>query len=223
MEPNVECSYLGGHFVIVESQESIEEGCFGTSLDSTRRKEAHRRGPVDKRLLSLSEKLSLDSSKPYLFLSLCEAFFLLHRSKRVVIRDDRSNGIGLMDVNSTWSTFREAYEKSIINTDFAIEYCVYEYFRSIGWIVKSGENYGANFLLYRKGPSSDHAQYAVILILDKKQPSWNTLISYHRVTQSVCKDLLLVYVREPSDLSEPAACISDMRLSFRVFVRHPIS
>lgn len=43
-------------------------------------------------------------------------------------------------------------------TNFADEYKVYRFFRLNGWVVKSGLNYGTDFILYQSSPEEEHAQ-----------------------------------------------------------------
>lgn len=47
--------------------------------------------------------------------------------------------------------------------EFAVLYAVYHYYRSIGWVVKTGHLFGTDYVLYRKGPSHRHSDYAVIV------------------------------------------------------------
>lgn len=48
--------------------------------------------------------------------------------------------------------------------DKKIKYKTYEVLRDAGWIVRSGLNYGTDFVLYQTSPDSEHAEYAVVAI-----------------------------------------------------------
>ena len=50
------------------------------------------------------------------------------------------------------------------NNPFIVRYVVYHYYRSQGWIVKDGLNYGTDFLLYKKGMVFGHSHYAVKVV-----------------------------------------------------------
>ncbi len=39
------------------------------------------------------------------------------------------------------------------------QYIVFERLRDSGWIVRSGLNYGTDFVLYRTSPETEHAEY----------------------------------------------------------------
>lgn len=53
---------------------------------------------------------------------------------------------------------------------FLLSYVAYHYFRSLGWVVKSGTKFCVDFLLYKKGPVFSHAEcvatdrFAVLVI-----------------------------------------------------------
>lgn len=43
-------------------------------------------------------------------------------------------------------------------------YKTYELLRDGGWVVRSGLNYGTDFVLYRSTPDTEHAEFAVVAI-----------------------------------------------------------
>ncbi|EFN88436.1 tRNA-splicing endonuclease subunit Sen2 [Harpegnathos saltator] len=99
----------------------------------------------------------------------------------------------LIDINNAWLYFCK--EK----TDFLQKYVVYHYYRSKGWIVKSGIKYGGDFLIYKEGPPFYHASYIVIvevvdadsLIVDSATSSrsvtWNSLFGLERLSETAAK------------------------------------
>lgn len=215
--------YSSGQFVLVYGQDSLEKlkrlGHFGEDFEKAKRKEYNRRGPLDRQLTDL---IPDTQDEPVSILTMHEAFFLTHALGCLSLHSEGREVSGLI---SCWSLFRNYYLRSNLKLDFAVEYGVYHYFRSRGWIVKSGTNYGANFLLYKEGPSIDHAQYAVNIICEDhgtcaESNRWNSLLTFHRVIQSVCKELLLVFVVVPnksnSTFEEPSI-ISKMKLETRIF------
>lgn len=42
---------------------------------------------------------------------------------------------------------------------FIVNYVVYHHYRSLGWTVKSGVKFCVDYLLYKRGPVFDHAEY----------------------------------------------------------------
>jgi tRNA-splicing endonuclease subunit Sen2 len=43
---------------------------------------------------------------------------------------------------------------------FLVNYVVYHHYRSLGWVVKSGIKFCVDYLLYKRGPVFNHAEYA---------------------------------------------------------------
>lgn len=215
--------YSSGQFVLVYGQDSHDKlkliGCFGEDLAKAKRKEYNRRGPLDRQLTDLD----LDTqTEPVIVLTLHEAFFLAYALGCFSLH---FGGKETFDLKFCWNLFRDYHIHSNLQLDFAVEYGVYHYFRTRGWIVKSGTNYGVNFLLYKEGPSIDHARYAIIIInvnkdLSVKSNRWNSILTYHRVVQSVCKELLLVFVVTPDETEftfEKPSSIKKLKLTTRIF------
>lgn len=158
-------------------------------------------------------------------LTLHEAFFLLHALGCLSI-EYQTKKIGIEDC---WKVFRKYHATFNIKTDFAIEYSVYLYFRSRGWIVKTGENYGTNFLLYTDGLVINHAKYAVLIMPEQDHTfeslfSYESLMTFYRVIQSVSKELLLVRVKnaEGSEANfDEVTSISNLRITTQIFNSQP--
>ncbi|KAJ2455271.1 tRNA splicing endonuclease subunit sen2 [Coemansia sp. RSA 2424] len=106
--------------------------------------------------------------------------------------------------------------------DFALKYAAYYYYRSKGWVVRSGLKFGSDFLLYSKGPAQSHAQYSVLVrrsdsyesvdiageegeLPRATSHSWQFMFSLSRITSQVRKTLVLCYVDPPEVDPELAA------------------
>lgn len=212
--------YALGRYVIVHGKTPRNElrllGCFGSDLENVKRKEDNRQGLLDRQLLAMNPDVS-DAT----VLTLHEAFFLTYALGCLDILSGESS---IMSLNSCWSAFRNYHLKSN-EIEFAIEYAVYHFLRSRGWIVKMGDNYGTNFLLYKEGPSVDHAKYAALIIHERNSTQstphkWESLLTFHRVIQSVSKDLLLVYVMapdKPETIFDSPNCITNMKITTKIF------
>lgn len=214
--------YLSGQYVIVHGEQQREElrllGCFGRDLESIMRKEDTRRGPEDRRALDILTKTRLTTTADettLTILALHEAYYLNYclGCLHLVTADEKP-----IDLDVSWNLFRKYHQTSNIKLDFAIEFGVYHFFRSRGWVVKAGDNYGTNFLLYKEGPSVDHSHYAVHIVRanDHTGPTWQSLLTYHRVIQSVSKELLLVSIEKPDSLElDKPSVIKNMKLNIR--------
>lgn len=214
-------TYSSGQYVVVSTEESQEKlailGFFGTSAEHATRKGTDKRGPVD--CLLANFKHDSDSGSTTL-LTLHEAYFLAYGLGCLSIS---SQNLEKLSLQTCWGQFRESYKGLNVQLDFAIEYGVYHYFRSRGWIVKSGENYGTNFLLYRDKPSVEHSKYAVLIMSENegiKPYDWQSLLTFQRVIQSVGKELLLVFIENPSVVSDDPRCIERIKIACTIFRSH---
>ncbi|XP_018600054.1 tRNA-splicing endonuclease subunit Sen2 isoform X4 [Scleropages formosus] len=135
----------------------------------------------------------------YLQLSPEEAFFLVYALGCLSIYYNEEP----LTIANLWEMFCSA------QPNFDTTYAAYHYFRSKGWVPKTGVKYGTDFLLYRKGPPFYHASYSVVV--EKVDGSfrgatlrpftWRSLAALNRITGNVSKELMLCYVISPPDLS----------------------
>uniref|UniRef100_UPI00398E9C82 tRNA-splicing endonuclease subunit Sen2 isoform X2 n=1 Tax=Pristiophorus japonicus TaxID=55135 RepID=UPI00398E9C82 len=99
---------------------------------------------------------------------------------------------------------------STIQPGFKTNYMGYHYFRSKGWVPKTGLKYGTDLLLYRKGPPFYHASYSVVVEMvddscqgSQRRPfTWRSLAGLNRTTTNVSKELLLCYLIRPSNMTD---------------------
>lgn len=78
--------------------------------------------------------------------------------------------------------------------------------RGKGWIVQSGLNYGADFLLYERGPEEEHAPYAVVVRAARRDAHgsglcWREGLALNRVAATARKHLVVAFV--PADGRPP--------------------
>ncbi|KAJ2159249.1 tRNA splicing endonuclease subunit sen2 [Coemansia sp. RSA 552] len=91
---------------------------------------------------------------------------------------------------------------------FEQKYAAYYYYRSRGWVVRSGLKYGADFLLYGKGgPSAAHSAYAVVVRRAEEDgglaASSPYMLALSRINTQARKKLILCYVRAPQNQRPP--------------------
>lgn len=136
----------------------------------------------------------------YLQLSLEEAFFLVYALGCLSIYYEKEP----LTIVKLWKVF------TIVQPTFRTTYMAYHYFRSKGWVPKTGLKYGTDLLLYRKGPPFYHASYSVIIELvddhfegSLRRPfSWKSLAALSRVSVNVSKELMLCYLIKPSTMTD---------------------
>lgn len=136
----------------------------------------------------------------YLQLSYEEAFFLVYALGCLSIYYNEEP----LSVAQLWTMFRS------LQPNFCFSYTAYHYYRSKGWVPKSGVKYGTDFMLYRKGPPFYHASYSVVVdTVDECFSgsslcpfSWRSLATLSRTTGNVSKELMLCFIITPSDVTE---------------------
>ena len=159
------------------------------------------------------------SDKEYLQLSGEEALYLNHE-------------VGCLQVTSPvqatkayssaelWSVFKAH------NPHFVELYVAYCYYRRKGWVPKSGLKYGVQYVLYRGSPEVYHSSYGVLVRPCEVGSGdctpglrWRDVIAASRVSESVCKELVVCYVAKvaPSGTVEEASLdFSDCARTFDV-------
>ncbi|KAL1731146.1 hypothetical protein EV714DRAFT_283643 [Schizophyllum commune] len=183
---------------------------------------------------------STDADEPiedveHLQLTLQEAFFLAYALDCLTVYDaDTDTALTLQDL---WLACQHAHMPHIqrsISSDlhsisstlspdnpFLINYAVYHHYRSLGWVVRGGIKFCADFLLYKKGPVFTHAEFALAVIPSYEAPeertlnpedgapyTWTWLSTINRVNAQVMKTLVLVYVTIPARERLPADALS---------------
>lgn len=123
----------------------------------------------------------------YLHLHPCEAVFL-------------SLGLGVLDITDLGSNL-DALPLFFTNLAQWHEYIAYHYFRSLGWCARSGVKFGVDWLIYRRGPPFQHAEFAV-MVMDDLPKSWAWLHSNMRVVSGAKKTLCLLHVNGPKELPD---------------------
>ncbi|XP_005387077.1 PREDICTED: tRNA-splicing endonuclease subunit Sen2 [Chinchilla lanigera] len=136
----------------------------------------------------------------YLQLSLEEAFFLVYALGCLSVYYKKEP----LTIVKLWQAF------TAIQPTFRTTYGAYHYFRSKGWVPKTGLKYGTDLLLYRKGPPFYHASYSVIVeLVDERfagplrRPfTWKSLATLSRVSGNVSKELMLCYLIKPATMTD---------------------
>ncbi|TPX61280.1 hypothetical protein PhCBS80983_g01202 [Powellomyces hirtus] len=112
-----------------------------------------------------------------------------------------------------------------LETEFAVRYAAYHYYRSRGWVVKSGIKFGTDFVLYKRGPIFRHSDYAVVVVPSFSSPdyatdpahNWVWALSVNRVCAQVNKRVLFCHVVVPSDMSSADLAHPDCIRRFTVW------
>lgn len=147
------------------------------------------------------------SQKENLQLTFHEAFFLSYGLGCLVIMDTNNKPLDLIKL---WKKFCELSSSQ----NFPVMYTAYHHFRSKGWVVRSGLHYGADFVLYKDGPSFYHSTYAVIVKEIKEKGlteiensgrlpmTWPFLAALNRINSHVAKGVMFAFVVKPQLMSD---------------------
>ncbi|CAH1736013.1 unnamed protein product [Aphis gossypii] len=126
------------------------------------------------------------------FLLLEEAFFLCYTLECLEMR--KENG-SLMSVVECWKQFNG------LKKNFPYYYAAYHYYRSKGWVVKPGQQYGGDYVLYKSSPTYYHSSYVVVISANGQNsellPSWPSWYGCGRAIEAASKDLLICTVLGP--------------------------
>ncbi|KAJ7453971.1 hypothetical protein B0H11DRAFT_2161262 [Mycena galericulata] len=175
----------------------------------------------------------------HLQLTLPEAFFLLWNLDCLTVADPHTNE--LLSIHQIWIAFQAAHltpqlfvspkPTPVLQFDnpFLINYIVYHHYRSLGWVVRSGIKFCVDYMLYKRGPVFNHAEFSVVVCPVYEDPAdqeassidlhnasafpWSWLSTINRVNSQVYKTLILTYVtiparsRVPLDVLNSPACL----------------
>ncbi|KAJ7623450.1 hypothetical protein FB45DRAFT_752187 [Roridomyces roridus] len=158
----------------------------------------------------------------HLQLTLPEAFFLLWNFDCLTVTDPHTDE--LMTIQQIWIAFQTAQLTPPLPTSpkpplqfdnpFLINYIVYHHYRSLGWVVRGGIKFCVDYMLYKRGPVFNHAEFSVVVCPVYEDPAdqelsvvdihnsaafpWSWLSTINRVNTQVFKTLILAYVTIPA-------------------------
>lgn len=154
--------------------------------------------------------------KEFLHLSLEESFFLAYGLGCLRVYENEK----LLNLTELWKTFCQRHDR------FIPLYIAYHYFRSKGWVPKSGLKFGTDFIIYKEGPPFYHGSYSVIVKMvrddDLKEEdnlptlTWTQIAGLNRLTEHVAKQLLICYVVRPTHVNSELMLSPNVISQFKV-------
>ncbi|XP_061187244.1 tRNA-splicing endonuclease subunit Sen2-like [Saccostrea echinata] len=148
--------------------------------------------------------------KEFLHLTFQESFYLAYGLGCLRVYENDK----LLNLSEMWGIFCQRQNR------FVSLYVAYHYFRSKGWVPKTGLKFGADFIIYKEGPPFYHGSYSVLVKMvdenlveeeNSRTLTWTQLAGLNRLTEHVAKELMICYVIRPSHLTQ-----SDLMSSPRV-------
>ncbi|KAG8921321.1 tRNA splicing endonuclease subunit sen2 [Tulasnella sp. 417] len=180
--------------------------------------------------LNESENFEIQEME-HLQLTLPEAFFLAWALGCLRVLDPATNAY--LSTPELFAKCLEAHLPFCISTPelyrrpdnpFLIHYVIFHHFRSLGWVIRGGIKFCADYLLYKKGPVFHHAEFSLVVcpvyedpkdhesspfdLSNAKPMDWAWFSTVNRVNSQVKKTLVLVYVTIPSIDRMAAASVS---------------
>lgn len=152
-----------------------------------------------------------------------EAFYLVHALSCLKISG--AGGGQLMDEEQLWKHMSSSRET------FPDLYMAYAHLRSKNWVVRSGIQYGVDFVAYRHHPALVHSEYAVLVLgeaassggesLRPRLREWADLQGTLRVCGSVAKALLVITIKrnDPPGVPFLPRCMEQSFIEERVMTR----
>lgn len=161
-----------------------------------------------------------EKGKQWFQFGLEEAFYLHYKLQALTVIT--ANG-RIMDGLELWR-----YMKSKLSW-FPEFYKAYAHLRSKNWVVRSGTQYGGDFVVYRHHPALIHSEYVVLVMAEGGSGSddvstarfrtWSDMQRGLRVSGSVAKTLLLLSVnKNGSDVDLPS-CLEQFSVEENVIRR----
>ncbi|XP_047160276.1 tRNA-splicing endonuclease subunit Sen2-1-like [Vigna umbellata] len=144
---------------------------------------------------------TIEKDKHWFQLSFEEAFYLCYSLKCLKIN---GSGTGSQNYEELWH-----YMKSKKET-FPCFYKAYSHLRMKNWVVRSGSQYGVDFVIYRHHPSRVHSEYGVLVLsegehkdLNGRLRLWSDVHCTTRLVGSVAKILLVLQINEIGNNESP--------------------
>lgn len=159
-------------------------------------------GEILKYTPTLEEKQLVDENgklikMEYVQLMPYEALFLSEFLNILDVSLEGSNGKFL----HSWDLLKSICVGQTI-PQFLARYAAYHYYRSKGWVARSGVKFATDYILYYRGPPYNHAEFAIIVVPvlpngEEAEIKWYEQTRIGRVLGSAKKKLVYCYVEVP--------------------------
>lgn len=159
--------------------------------------------------------VTAEKEKQWFQLGMEEAFYLHYSLECLKI----FSGGNRLETDHVWkymtrrkSTFPESFR-------------AYSHLRAKNWVVRSGSQYGVDFVAYRHHPSLVHSEYAVLVIKEGDDESkqrlraWSDVHCAVRLCGSVAKTLLALYIDKCGHGEASPSCLNGYRVEERIVAR----
>ncbi|KAF6175947.1 hypothetical protein GIB67_003435 [Kingdonia uniflora] len=157
-----------------------------------------------------------DTDTNWFRLSLEEAFYMHHCLKCVeIIGEDKSPKRD----DELWECMK------LKKRTFLEFYKAYSHLRGKNWVVRSGSQYGVDFVAYRHHPALVHSEYAVIVSSEAEGHEncrlklWSDFECTVRLSGSVAKTLLVLHIKSNENCTFSPSCLEGYTVEERTITR----
>lgn len=161
-------------------------------------------------------RVTSEKNEQWFQLSTEEAFYLQYSLKciKIVDHDDTE-----LNSDELWKHMISRRE------NFPILFKAFSHLRSKNWVVRSGSQYGVDFVAYRHHPALIHSQYAVLVLsaqdgnANGRLKVWSDFHCTLRLCGSVAKTLLILNIEEQQSCATSPSCLDNYVVEERTITR----
>lgn len=160
--------------------------------------------------------ITAKKDKQWFQLTMEEAFYLCHSlgCLKIIGEDNHKK-----NDEELWQ-----YMKSKRET-FPDFYMAYSHLRAKNWVVRSGSQYGVDFVAYRHHPALVHSEYSVLVLSGENENAngrlraWSDFHCTVRLSGSVAKTLLVLHINKNGHGSLSPSCLKNYGVEERTITR----
>ncbi|XP_057980200.1 tRNA-splicing endonuclease subunit Sen2-1-like [Malania oleifera] len=162
--------------------------------------------------------ITAEKDKQWVQLGLEEAFYLYHCLKclKIMGEDNCSK-----NEEELWLCMKSKKEK------FPYFYKAYSCLRMKNWVVRSGSQYGVDYVVYRHHPCLVHSEYAVLVLSEGDEDgnanarlrTWSDVHCTTRLCGSVAKVLLVLSISRNGHGTRSPSCLERFTVEERTITR----
>lgn len=160
--------------------------------------------------------VTAEKDKQWYQLGMEEGFYLSHSLKCLkIVGEDNS----MKNDDELWQYMKAKKET------FPLLYKAYSHLRKKNWVVRSGSQYGVDFVAYRHHPSLVHSEYAVLVLAEGEDGEngrlrvWSDIHCTVRLCGGVAKTLLILTINKNGQGTATPSCLEQYAVEERTISR----
>lgn len=161
-------------------------------------------------------RVTAEKNEQWFQLCMEEAFYLQYSLKCIKVVDHNDTELNSDELWRHMTSRRE---------DFPILFKAFSHLRSKNWVVRSGSQYGVDFVAYRHHPALVHSEYAVLALSSQNGSAndrlrvWSDFHCTLRLCGSVAKTLLILDIEQQQSCATSPSCLDNYVVEERTITR----